>query len=206
MLEAHNSVSNNWWDHHFYIEKMLPILLKLFCIVQIVFFLKSVESVFPSASNGVLRGSVQLPRTRSSSSVSSTSSLLSKHQHLDQVKDPVASTSKLTKNRINQETRTREKSSINLNEASVQTNVPFSELNPSRDGFFARVNQAFAKQAASALAGAAVGYAVDEWVHRKNNTTSTPSTTTTTSTTAPTTTTSTTTTSTTTEENILVQP
>lgn len=178
---------------------MSSTLLKNFCIVQIVFFLNSVETVIPSATNVALKDTAQLSRSRSSSSSSSTASLTSKHQHLEE-RNLVASTSKLKKNRINQQTRldeteplTHESSRSILNEASVQTNVPFSELNPSRDGFFARTNRVLAKHAVSTFVGTAVGFAVDEMLHRMNSTSTTITTTTTT---PP---------STTTEENILVE-
>lgn len=164
---------------------MHSILFKFFCIVQIVVFVcKPVEPMFPSTSTAALRDLVT--RSRSSSPTSSTSSLLSKHQHIE-TRNPVASSSKSNKNRINQETRleeterlTRERSNnINLNEAAVQTNVPFSELNPSRDGFFARANRVLARQAASALVGTAIGFGADEILHRMNSTSTITSTTTT---------------------------
>lgn len=79
--------------------------------------------------------------SRSTSSASSTSSLTSKHQHLES-RNSEASTSKSNKNRINQDGTERvtleRRSSLIVNEAAVQTNVPFSKLNPSRDGIIAR--------------------------------------------------------------------
>lgn len=108
--------------------------------------------------------------SRSSSSASSTTSLTERHQHID-ILNPVASTSKSSKTRNNKElhleeinpnrqTIGRSSSSINLNEAIAQTNVPFAESNPSRDGFYARVNKVLVKHASAAVVGAAVGLGV----------------------------------------------
>lgn len=125
-------------------------------------------------SSFALRSPLPRSRTRSSSIGSSTTSLTERHQH-----EPIASTSKknrdsskLTRVELNLEENHR--LATDLNDAAHGTHA--ERLNPSRDGYYTRLNGVLLRYGASVGLGTALGAGIvdiNNRIHAKKTATTT---------------------------------
>lgn len=158
--------------------------------MKILIFLHTIDETEASMSSSGLKRTQSMrplihqsrtePQTQSRRSSSSSAASVSEHQHIEESRNPVASTSNSKQVKFEEEMqRLRSASTLNVNleEAVRATNA--EHLDPTRDGVYARLNHGLAKYGVAVVVGSALTVGAFELINRTFPATATTTTTTT---------------------------